>query len=507
MTVMKRREMLHNALIGAVSSAAFSSIPFKMAMAQEMAAQGPMLRGAGSNYKALVCLYLYGGNDSFNTVVPRDASYTQYQTMRTNLAVPQANLLALNPTQGPVNGGQYGLHPSMTGVKEMFDAGQCAIIANVGTLVRPVTKTAYQNGSVAVPPQLFSHSDQSVFWQTPSADTANRIGWGGRLADIFRGSNTNQTLSMNVSLNGDNVFQAGNNVAPYFMNSYGVEQIEGIQTDTPADCGPTGHWRRRSCLSFKSLMTMSEQPGRHPFETAYVDKTKRSIDTAAQVRAAIAPFPANDLRFRAFWDAFGLAWSPNSNSLPELPEMARQLLMVARVITARTALNMSRQLFFAGIGGFDTHDNQLVDHPERLRDLSQSVKAFYQVIGALGLTNDVTAFTASDFGRTMSNNGDGTDHGWGSHQFVFGGNVLGNRIYGKMPSYAPSASNPEDAGWGQIIPTLSADQYAATIARWYGVPDTGTAGQIIPDIFPNLQYMTTSTMSIPGSNLGFMQVV
>lgn len=498
MSELKRREFLHQTLRYTAGSAAFASMMGKLELAQAAAAEPRMLLGAGSNYRALVCLYLYGGNDCFNMVVPRDAAYSVYQATRTSLAVPQASLLPLTLSQAALGGGQYGLHPQMTGAQTMFNAGRAAIIANVGPLVRPVNKASYDTPGTLLPAQLFSHSDQSVLWQTPRADTPDRTGWGGRLADIFAASNTNQVLSMNVSLDGDNVFQSGVSVAPYFMDSDGVEQISNIQTNGANCNGPDG-WNRRRCLSFNALLNQSHS---HPFERAYVDKTKRTMQTSAQLAAAIAPYPENDPMFRPFWDAFGLTWNPAS--LPELPRLAAQLLMIARVIRARTTLQMSRQLFFAAIGGFDTHDDQLNDHPPLLRDLSQSVKAFYDVLdsAAFGVGNQVTTFTSSEFGRTLTINGDGTDHGWGGHHMVFGGAVNGGRIYGQMPNLASGNSNPDNAGWGQIIPTLSVDQYAATLATWYGLSNADRA-----TIFPNLQFMTGSLLSVPGPNLGFMQVV
>jgi len=511
MSYLKRRELLQRSLMAAAGSTAFGLLPAKLALAQSTLTGGTLLRGS-LNYKALVCIYLYGGNDSINMVIPRDtAGYDAYRLRRqgnalpgdaSNLAVPLASLLPLNPSQGPVNGGQYGLHPAMTGVKAMFDAGRCAVVANVGTLVRPTTKAMFELPGTLLPPELFSHSDQSVLWQTPASDVSARTGWGGRLADIYRLENPNQVLSMNVSLAGDNVFQSGRLVAPYFMNSQGVEQIDAIQT-AQANCMPTGEWNRRRCLTFRALQNLgaTATPG-HAFERAYVEKTQRSISTAAQVASAIILHPANDVKFRPFWDAFGLTWTANSTNLPALPELARQLLMVARVIASRETLDMRRQLFFAGIGGFDTHDDQNANHPALLRDLSQSVSAFYQVLTTLDAAESVTSFTASDFNRTITNNGDGTDHGWGSHQLVFGARVNGNRIYGRMPSLAPRASNPDEVGYGQIVPTLSTDQYAHTLAKWYGYVQPN-----VEPIFYNLQYMdnTGGILSIPGPDLGFMQ--
>lgn len=489
-----RRELLARSLKLGAAGAALSTPGSKLALAQTLSA-GRMLEGAGNDYRALVCLYLHGGNDCFNMVVPRDSAYSVYAATRTNLAVPQAQLLALNPLAPIPGGGQYGLHPVMPGLQQLFNEGRAAVVANVGPLVRPINKAMYQQPGTLLPAQLFSHSDQTVLWQTPRADASTRTGWGGRLADIFYPSNINQILSMNVSLDGDNVFQAGIDVAPYFMSRDGVEEISQIQTGA-ANCAPgTQSWNRRRCLSFHALLN---EPSSHAFERAYIDKTRRAIQTAAQVRAAIAQFPANDSVFRPFWDAFGLTWNPSN--LPTLPRLAQQLLMIARVIRAREVLQMSRQLFFAGLHGFDTHDDQLTAHPPLLRDLSQSLLAFYQVLRSpsFALANRVTSFTASEFGRTLTNNGDGTDHGWGGHHLVVGDAVQGGRFYGRMPSLAAS-NNPDDAGWGQVIPTLSVDQYAATLASWYGLTPADRDA-----IFPNLQFMTGSIPAITGPNLGFM---
>lgn len=486
-----RREFLRRALTATATSAAFGSMLGKLELAQ---AAAPRLLGNG--YRALVCLYLHGGNDCFNMVVPRDAGHAAYAARRGGLAVAQNELLALNPTVAPQGGGLYGLHPQMPGTQQMFNAGRAAIVANVGPLVRPMSKALYQQAGTPRPAQLFSHSDQTVLWQTPRADAADRTGWGGRLADIFAASNSNQVLSMNVSLDGDNVFQSGVQVSPYFMSSQGVEQVSFIQTGA-ANCADGGQgWNRRRCLAFNGLLNQSQA---HPFERAYALKTRRTLETTDQVVAALATVPANDPLFRPFWDAFGLPWNPAN--LATLPRLGAQLLMIARMIRARDTLQMDRQLFYAGLGGFDTHDRQLEDHPGLLRQISQAVLAFYQVLDnpIMGLGSSVTTFTASEFGRTLSINGDGTDHGWGGHHLVFGGAVQGGRIYGRFPSLAPSASNPDDAGWGQVIPTLSADQYAATLARWYGLSDSDRA-----TIFPNLQHMSGSLLSISGPNLGFM---
>jgi uncharacterized protein (DUF1501 family) len=495
MTAMRRRDFIRRSLCATAGSVAFASMLGKLEMAQAQA-RGSLL-GVGSDYRALVCIYLYGGNDCFNMLVPRDApGYATYAATRGSIALPQAALLPLSTAEAPQGGGQFGLHPSMPGLQSLFNAGRAAVVANAGPLVRPVNKALYQTPGTLLPAQLFSHSDQTVQWQTPRADTSARTGWGGRLADIFAGDNGNPTLSMNVSLDGDNVFQAGIDVSPYFMSSQGVESIGMVNTGLP-DCGDgDSGWNRRRCLTFNALLSRDYA---HPFQRAYASKVQATMAVSAQLQAALATQPDNDVVYRPFWDAHGLPWNPDN--LAELPRLAAQLLMIARVMRVRGPLQMNRQLFFAGLGGFDTHDNQLVDQAPLLADLSQSLLAFYQVLDhpAFGLGGHVTSFTASEFGRTLSNNGDGTDHGWGGHHLVVGNGVRGARIYGRMPNLAAGDGNPDNAGWGQIIPTLSVDQYAATLASWFGLHPADR-----DEIFPNLQHMNGPLLSIAGPDLGFM---
>lgn len=496
MAGIDRREFIRRSLCATANAAAFTALAGKLELAQ--AGSLPTLLGSAPDYRALVCVFLYGGNDCFNMIVPRDGGHATYAATRAGLAIPSAQLLPLTPQAPPIGGGAYGLHPGMAGLQSLFDSGRAAIVANAGPLVRPVNKALYQTPGTPLPAQLFSHSDQSVLWQTPRADTAARTGWGGRLADIFAADNGNQTLSMNVSLDGDNVFQAGIDVSPYFMSAQGVEQIDSVAVQGPG-CGNPGEWNRRRCLTFNALLDRSHA---HPFQRAYAGKVKATMAISAELRAALATYPDNDPVYRPFWDAHGLPWNPDN--LVALPRLAAQLLMIARVIRVRGPLDMQRQLFFAGLGGFDTHDRQLEDHPALLRDLSQSLLAFDQVLGspAFGVADRVTTFTASEFGRTLSINGDGTDHGWGGHQIVMGGSVRGGRIYGRMPDLSAGSGNPDNAGWGQIIPTLSVDQYAATLAAWFGLQPAER-----DLIFPNLVHMTGPLLSIAGPDLGFMQAL
>ena len=454
MTLNRRdflRGCVHGALGGVGACSALGSLGLLNAA---------MAAGTGTifpDYKALVCVFLHGGNDSFNTVVPRDSTHhAVYAASRGALALPREDLIAINPLPDglPGDAAQYGLPPQMSALAGLFNGGQAGIVANVGTLLYPTTQQQYQQGTVAVPPQLFSHEDQANIWQTSRPDDANAAGWGGRIADLLHSGNPNQAQSMLVSLENQALFQRGDAVNQYVMSSYGVEEI-GYLDSWGNDAGVT---------AFNALRQGGTQ--KHVFERAYASALNSSITNYQAIGAALNTSGDVSTAF------------PNSR-------LGNQLHMVARLIKARNVLNMRRQIFFVGLGGFDTHGSQQAVHPGLLTDLSQSLKAFYDATVELNLGNSVTAFTASDFGRTVSINGDGTDHGWGGHHFVVGGAVRGQRFYGSMPSLA-QAGNPDDAGYGQLIPTIAVDQYAATLARWFGLSETG-----IDDVLPNLGHFAS----------------
>ncbi len=453
-----RRDFVRRALCATASSAMFGSLFGKLSLAHAAVPR----RLAGTDYRALVCVFMYGGNDSLNMLVPTDAPhYSIYNTSRSGLALPNNGaLLNLSGLNAPSDGATYGLQSTMTGLRDLFNIQRkAAVVANVGPLLYPVTKTQYQNGSVPLPEQLFSHSDQQVCWQSPNSDSTDRLGWGGKLADLFFSSNTNQTLSMNISLDGENVYQAGAQVSPYFMNSGGTESIWAIDNNS---------WNDRRRTAFNALVNAAQS---NPLERAYSAGIKRSIAVEQQITAALAAAPALATPF------------PNT-------DIASQLKMVARLISARMTLGMSRQIFFVSLGGFDTHDAQLENHPVLMGNLSAAISAFYAATVELGVANSVTTFTASDFGRTLSSNGDGTDHGWGAHHWVVGGAVDGGKFYGSFPNL--TSGGPDDADWGQIIPSTSVDQYAATLSKWYGLADTDRSL-----MFPNLGRFASP-------NLGFM---
>jgi uncharacterized protein (DUF1501 family) len=464
-----RREFLRRSIYSALGGVGLYSALGNLQLVS--AAARDNRKGAPGDYKALVCVFLFGGNDSCNTIVPYSTPhYGIYQATRPAVVLSQASILARSLTPQPIvsglpggppsDGASYGLHPSMPELRTLFNTQRAAVISNVGTLLGPITQAQLQNGSHPAPPQLFSHDDQSNFWQTSRPEDVNANGWGGRIADLLHAQNTNQQLPMTISVSGQNLFQRGNDVDQYVMSSAGVPPIEFLEI----------YQNELGVDAFNALMAQGTQA--HMFERGYANAMRRSIATYEMVNTALN------------------AATPLTTVFPS-GNLGRQLQMVARMINVRAALGMQKQVFYVGLGGFDTHNDQLGTQAAILTDLSQSLKAFYDASVEMGLSESVTTFTASDFGRTLSTNSDGTDHGWGGHHFVVGGAVRGGRFFGTMNSLAQNG-NPDDAGYGQIIPTTSVDQYAATLASWFGVSASGIA-----DIFPTLpQY------AVP--NLGFM---
>ncbi len=470
---------LHAAL-GASVYSAFGNLQLVHAAARAKAAY------AFNDYKALICIFLYGGNDSFNMVVPTDTTlYTQYKTVRPSLAVAQNQLLTLNaPASGkgsPGDGGQYGLHPAMTDLAALFNQAQSplAVVANVGSLVGPVTKAQVENSSAALPPQLFSHADQLAYWQSSPPSNAPATGWGGRICDLLASVNP-AGLPMLTSVSGEDAFIRGENPNNYIMNPDSASTLQ-----LPYD--PAGPGMESAFLALHAAGTQA-----NALERTYAGTMNHSLATASIINAALNAQGAPDFS----------SYFPN----PTGYDVDTQLMTVAKLIWAANNnvagyTGQKRQVFFVTTGGYDTHSGQLDAQPALLGLLSKSLAGFYKALHSAGLDQKATAFTASDFGRTLSTNGNGTDHGWAGHHFAIGGAVAGGKFYGDdlngsgnaaMPSLLLSDSNPNDAGYGQIIPTTSIDQYSATLANWFGV-----ASSDIPTLFPNL-----SNFSV--RNLGFV---
>jgi uncharacterized protein (DUF1501 family) len=408
-----------------------------------------------ADYKALICLFLAGGNDGNNLVVPTDTTgYQAYASGRGFLALPKSSLLAVKPKTS--DGHSYGLHPSLGEIQALFGQSRVAVLANVGTLAVPTTRAQYIARSVPLPLQLFSHSDQQVEWQSSVPDKPFATGWGGRIADLTNAFNSNNRVSMSITLDGQNAFQVGKNVVQFAVNPNGAVVL--ANPGTP----PAIASIRNQALN--NLMTA--QYG-NLFDSAFGGINRAAISNSEEIAGFLTgPAPFNT--------AF-----PATN-------LGQQFRTIARLIAAAPQLGMKRQVFFARMGGYDLHGGQidgtnplLGAHTNLLRDVSQSLAAFHTTTVELGCANQVTTFTASDFGRSLNTNGDGSDHGWGNHQLILGGAVQGGEIYGRMPDWR--IDGPDDIGHGRWIPTTSVDEYSATLARWFGVSATD-----LPLVFPNL---------------------
>lgn len=408
------------------------------------------------DYKALVCVFLAGGNDAFNMLVPNDSYHGTYSATRAGLAIEQSTLLSLNALAPPIGEGQsYGLHAGMEGLQSLFNGGSAALLANVGTLVVPTTQADYLNARVPLPPHLFSHNDQQALWQGPTARGLSQQGWLGRVMELVAERNSQSRLPAAISLADQALLLTGATQVPYGLSPFGavlINATDGIGTQAARELA------RRSAFD-----TISAGSPAHVFEREYNDIQTRSLEYARVHIEATATLQA----------------PPEFAGLTSF--LAAQLSMVAKTIEARAAIGAGRQAFFVLIGGFDTHDSQLADQPALFTDLSSSLKAFHDATVRMQVSEQVTTFTASDFGRTLSSNGDGSDHGWGSHHLIIGGGVRGQRYYGRMPSLAAESANPDDAGRGRLIPTSSVDSYSATLARWYGLGESD-----IDLVLPNL---------------------
>ena len=445
-------------------SVAGSATPWML----NLAAIAEASAATAADYKAIVCVFLYGGNDYANTLVPYDANnYALYQQLRPTLAYSSASLsgTALTPTVAPVDAAgfarQYALAPELSSLMPIFNAGRMAPVLNVGTLVQPTTKLQYTNKSVLLPPKLFSHNDQQSVWQSSSPEGAV-TGWGGRMGDLFQSGNVNTTFTC-VNVSGNAVFLSGNSAVQYQVSPGGSVPLSGLKSPLFGSSACT-----------EALRTLISQPRTHLLENEYNRVMLRSIN-------------ANDILTNA------LATAPTiATPFPTPSSLADQLKLVARMISNATALGAKRQVFFVSLGGFDNHDGLLTTHPGLLKAVGDALSAFYTATIELGVANQVTTFTASDFGRTLSGNNDGSDHGWGSMHFVLGGAVNGQRFYGTPPAVANNG--PDDVGQGRLLPSTSVDQYAATLGKWLGVSDAD-----LLTLLPNL-----ANYNLSARNLGFV---
>jgi uncharacterized protein (DUF1501 family) len=436
-----RRQFMRQSVCAAVGMTSLASTLFDL---RRVAAAAP---AGGTDYKALVCVFLYGGNDSNNMLVPYDPTdYASYASVRQGLALPQNTLLPIALLAGG-DGRTWSLHPAMAGLQGLFAQQKMAILANVGPLVAPVTLDQWNNGTAALPPQLFSHSDQTLHWQTSIPDQPPATGWGGRVADMLRALDGTAQISMSMSLAGSNTFQVGNFVSQFQVQPGGTPGLANYTTD-PTD--PQSN----------ALRALLQASYGNLFQSGYRDVLQHAISNDQLLQSVFA----------------GL--TPLQTQFPQT-DLGVQLQTVAQLIEARTQLSQQRQVFFVATGGFDTHGGQLPAQVQLLQEVDDALSAFYAATVEMQIQNGVTAFTASDFGRTFLSNGDGSDHGWGSHHLIVGGAVQGGRLFGRVPTLA--IDGPDDTGDGRWIPSTSVDEYSATLAKWFGVSSTD-----MPTVFPNL---------------------
>ena len=508
-----RRLFLRQA--GAMSALVGSAAP----LALNLAALGSASAQTAGGYKALVCLFFFGGNDSFHMVLPTDAaSWSAYTTTRNQApdpisllpvgTAPNAAAAAGSPARlggvipiAPANpqGRSYALHPLMAGLQGLFNTERrLAILPNIGPLILPTTKLQYGQSTHPKPKQLFSHHDQQNTWQALGPEGSTR-GWGGRLGDLLASGNS-QPVFTAISASGNAVFLAGDTVKQYQVSSNGAIPLGVDSAGRVFGSADVGAALQRLASSSRSS---------HPFDADTAAVARRSIDAEQLLRTALRP-PSDA--------AFGTAPASgayNANNDPKLRynqpitgvtafnSLAQQFQVVARMIDAglRGATGAQRQVFFVSVGGFDTHDGQNTGLADLYARINQAMLYFDTSMGALNARSQVTTFTASDFGRTFTSNGDGTDHGWGSHHLVMGGAVNGGDLYGRFPTLAlknPNNNNfdgsPDQLGNGSLLPGTSVDQLGATVGRWFGASDTQLAG-----IFPNL-----ANFNVAQRDLGFM---
>ncbi|MFZ5720615.1 MAG: DUF1501 domain-containing protein [Pseudomonadota bacterium] len=495
---------------------AFSALGVGAPLALQLAAAGSAAGQTAPDYKALVCVFLYGGNDSHNTVLATDQdSWGRYFAARNTGADPIAlmppgtaptpvgqtnpvtgrvaaadmpeawgGVLPISPrTAQPIPAGTnaatrtFALHPFLAPLQSLFGAGRLAVLANVGPLVQPTSKAQYQARSVAIPTSLFSHNDQQSTWQALSTEGA-RTGWGGRFADLIAGMNGTSTLFTAVSAAGNAVFLSGQSVVQYQLSTAAQPAvvINSAQGNSlfGSSLAPT---RVRDLVTDTSLA--------NSFAADYATVVARSMSAATTVNSAFSQSIVTAVPTVADYT------NPITGQT-ETNTLALQLQTVARMVAASAALGVRRQVFFVSLGGWDTHDFQNTTQPNLLAKVAHALSYFdgaLSNIGGVDRRSQVTTFTASDFGRSFTTNGDGTDHAWGAHHFILGGAVNGGDIYGQYPTLGADLGgfNNPDAVGGAQIPTTSVDQYGATLGRWFGVSDAE-----IQVIFPRLRNFGTS---------------
>ncbi len=456
-----RRQFLRTASFA--SMAGVSASPFLMGL-NSMAAMAQS--NTSSDYKALVCVFLQGGNDGHGTVIATDpdsySAFTQARSGAPGLAYPLTDLLPIT-LQTPQSGRTFALNPYLTGVQNLFNAGRAAIVANTGTLVVPATKAQVNANSVPLPDSLFSHFDQTAAWQSVASNlgSGEHVGWGGAVADLIESMNMNSNSMFTcISTAGIALFLSGQSSFQLNCTPAGPIPISGLAQPLFGNSAGTS--------ALNSILSAEEA---NLFAKEYEVVIQRSIQAQATLASSMLPAGASGVpNPTQFLD-------PTTKKLTDNP-LAASLQTVARIIGGRAGLGVTRQIFYVQLGSFDTHNNQAQLHATLLTQLGEALEYFDGLMTSFGLGNQVTTFTASDFGRTLTSNSNGTDHGWGSHHFVVGGAVQGQNMYGQYPVIGVNQAN--DLGAGRLIPTTSVDQYAATLAKWFGLSD-GQIRTVLPN--------------------------
>jgi uncharacterized protein (DUF1501 family) len=425
-----------------------------------------------------VCLFLNGGNDSYNMLVPRQQSaYNEYEQVRggvggTGLAIPRSDLhqitSSLQNTSAGAGYSDFGIHPDLPYLKTLYDQGDLAFVSNVGSLIEPTSLVQYNDGSKPKPEGLFSHPDHQIHWQTlvPQVRGSAPKGWGGRMAEVMSHANQQSNIAMNISLSGANVLQSGTTTVPYMTDPGGVVELKNYGQD------PT------------LQLAVDDILGQH-YQSIYsktlAHANRNSIDASVAFKSAL--------------DSLSTPFDPSVISGET--QTYKRLSMVSKIMEARTALSMNRQIFFVERGGWDHHNELLEPQSNLFIELNEAIEIFWTAIQSMGLQNNVVLYTASDFGRTLTSNGSGSDHAWGGNHFIISGSANGGEIYGEYPDLALNNSST-DLGRGRILPTTSVDSYMAELAYWYGVPNSE-----ISTVIPNINNFSSSFVS-PNSPLGIL---
>lgn len=455
-----RRDFLRQFGIAALGTTAASSV-FRL-NAMNAAFLNSSAAGMSGDYKALVCFFQPGGNDSFNMLMPRgDAEYAEYAVTRSNLALGQADILPINPLVN--NGKEYGIHPSLTGIQDLFNNQKLSFISNIGSLIVPTNKNQFENDSVPLPLGLFSHADQIQQWQTASPHYRTPYGWGGGLADMMGDLNTNENISMNISTAGTNVFQYGQNIVEFSISPYsGSNGIDGYDPEA------------QSGFNFYRTGAIDAMLNRNYddiYKETYVKTLERGRDGSIAFQEAI-----NNV------DEITTQFSNN--------RISQSFNMITKAIQARETLGFKRQIFFVEYGGWDHHDGLLVNHAAKLEVVNNAFAEFAAALEELDLFDCVTTFSMSEFGRTLTSNGNGTDHAWGGNVMAMGGAVNGGHILGSFPSL--ELNNPLEVGGGVLIPTTANDLYFAELALWFGVEPSD-----LSTLFPNIGHFYDTGSGMP----------